>query len=144
MNLQKLKILEMGFNSLTGVAGGIEFENGVSVEPISREQASRLAAAIRCEFVGGSNPSPSGVMAEKIAAETPIVEKMPVSKPVEVKEPEEAPEAPEKVKATYTRESLELLADKKGIVGVRDIADDMDVRSNSIAGLIDGILKKQG
>lgn len=43
----------------------------------------------------------------------------------------------------YTREELEVIADKDGIAGLRLISEPMEVRSKKITELIDGILKAQ-
>jgi len=43
----------------------------------------------------------------------------------------------------HTRETLEAIADKEGIKGLREIADPLGVKSTSIVPLIDAILEKQ-
>lgn len=47
-------------------------------------------------------------------------------------------------KVVHTRESLEAMADEGGIVALRSIGEELDVRSNSITSLITKILKAQG
>jgi hypothetical protein len=46
-------------------------------------------------------------------------------------------------RAVYTREELEKIADDKGIAGLREIADPMGVKDNSIMGLIKEIIQAQ-
>ncbi|NQZ53224.1 MAG: hypothetical protein HRT93_03110 [Piscirickettsiaceae bacterium] len=158
MSLQKLRILELGFNHLTGVAGGIEFKDGLSIEAVTKTQAFRLSAAMRCEFENGGNSSPANVVIENAnmpapsTAEVtlPVVEstadgednRTGVEKYIQ-KMNSQAPKESVKT-AKYTREQLEVVADEKGIVGVREIAGEFGAKSNSIAGLIDAIVTAQG
>jgi hypothetical protein len=55
--------------------------------------------------------------------------------------PPEPESEPEKV---YSKEELEQIADDKGIAGLRAIADPLNVKDNSIAGLIKEIINAQG
>lgn len=55
----------------------------------------------------------------------------------------EGGEATSTTQTTYTREELEKIADEKGIKGLREIADPLGLKSNSIVPLIDSILEKQ-
>jgi hypothetical protein len=57
--------------------------------------------------------------------------------------PAEGGEATSTAQTTYTREELEKIADEKGIKGLREIADPLGLKSNSIVPLIDSILEKQ-
>lgn len=59
----------------------------------------------------------------------------------ETGETDEIPPMPETV---YERAELEKIADEKGIAGLREIADPMGVKDNSINGLIKEILQAQG
>ena len=55
----------------------------------------------------------------------------------------EVTEATSTTPTNYTREELEKIADEKGIKGIREIADPLGLKSNSIVPLIDAILEKQ-
>lgn len=92
-------------------------------------------------------PPPMVIKAEKVEAETEA-EKAQTELNAEVAAMEaaaaaEANIAPDEATVVYTREELELIADDKGIGGLRDIGDKLDAKSNSIEGLIDKILTAQ-
>lgn len=55
----------------------------------------------------------------------------------------EITEATSTTPTNFTREELEKIADEKGIKGIREIADPLGLKSNSIVPLIDAILEKQ-
>lgn len=130
----KLKITEPGWAGYTGPLGYVEFVNGVSVDEVGRADAAALAGIVSIEEVGtGKNPSDSQRMidsrAESLAVDAPVAA---VLEPVVA-----APSA------EHTRESLEAVADASGIKGIREIADPMGLKANSMTELIDKILNKQ-
>lgn len=55
----------------------------------------------------------------------------------------EAPTAPAIPIASWTRETLEVIADEQGIKGLREVADLYGLKDSSINGLIDKILSKK-
>lgn len=150
MELKHLVIEEAGFTKLTGNAGGLDFENGRSVSPVSKEQAARLCAAMRCYFEDGTGAGAANDIVENANTPMPVVEKMPVSKEktgvekyleTQAQKPQEESVVVEGVK--YTRRKLEGIADKEGIAGLRTIAEPLNVKFKSVTDLIGGILRAQ-
>jgi hypothetical protein len=136
--MQHLKILEAGFDKLTGDLGNIEFVDGISVNPVSKGDAHRLCAAVRCEMLDGTNPSPSGELVQGTNTPAPILVPLLVTEPL-VEQGAKVETAVER----YTREGLEVIADDKGIAGLREIAVPLGVKSKSVGELVDQILKAQ-
>ena len=64
--------------------------------------------------------------------------------PVEAKLVDAAPVIADLMAPAYTEEQLAAIADKQGIAGLREIAEPLGVKGNSIAGLISSILKAAG
>lgn len=127
----KVKITEPGWAGFTGQFGQFEFMDGVSVDDIGRADAAYLAGLISVENAdSGKNPSTAQRIIDTYMA--------PAVGPEAAKAPVEA--APV---VTHTKESLEAIADADGIKGVREIADLLGVKGNSIADLIGKVLAAQ-
>jgi len=141
----KLRITEPGFQKLTGPIAEVMFEDGVSVNDVTEDQALRISAAMRCETLEGINPSAAAVLLRSLENRAPVVVEMDrgdvphavveVAKPVEKKVQEPA--------NAWTREQLEAVADKSGIKGLREIAVTFGVKATSIKELIDEVLAEQ-
>ena len=133
--MKHLRILEKGFDKLTGFAGNIEFVDGLSVEAMTDAQASHMCGVMRCEMEDGTNPSIAGLLVANKETAAPVVEEVlkEVVAPVEIAKP--ATIAP-----GFTRASLEKIADKDGIAGIRDIATPLNLKSKSVSELINAIL----
>lgn len=131
-----VKINEPGFDSFNGDIGGIEFENGVSIRDLSPLEVNRLSAAMRVETLEGEQLGVAAAIAAN--RDTPLSNEAERTVTAE-SENANFMQAPE---GSYTRESLGEIADKKGIAGLREIAEPMGVKGVSIAALIDGILEK--
>ena len=124
----QVKLTQPGWEGFCGHLGQVLFENGVSVEDIGRGDAAFLAGILQIEEVGtGRNPSetqrivdqyPNAAVVEKVAVEVPA--------PVEFE--------------SYSKEQLEQIADAKGIKGLREIADSLAIKGQSITELIEKIL----
>lgn len=180
-----IKLVEPGFQSYTGLLGEIEFEEGLSVESLSRAQADRIASSIRVETVEGEGVGSAHDMLDR-SHQAEIAEPLETQEQIDIREDNAeterqlnelaelnadgpvqdgapstlagdlTPEAPVEQEASdapvenavvepakHTAESLGLIADEKGIQGLREIAEALDVKGNSIAKLIEGILAKQ-
>lgn len=136
-----------------GMIGPVWFdEDGVSAE-ISAEEARRFLAVFGGEIVGGlpeDVPSLDAAVAlERVALEeaasVEFFERLRFRHDVA---PEHRAQAPKQEKTaakdgTYTRETLEALADKGGIKAVREVAVKFGVSNKSVVGLIDEILEAQ-
>lgn len=142
----KVRIDEQGFDKYNGDIGGIEFVDGVSVHELSDREVMRLSASMRVvELESGKQQGTSVTLAESRDLEAEVVEKLPIAEPepvVEVQKPVVSEEVANLGK--YTREGLEAIADKQGVAGLREIANNFEVKGRSIVELVDGILKAQG
>lgn len=129
--MTKLKIVEPGWETYTGFLSSTEFVNGESVDHTSQREARRLAASIQIiDIETGKSPSTSQALLDMKDDPAPVA--------TLVNEP--ASSEPSAPASPWTRESLEALADEKGIKGLREIGDQFDVKDTSVAGLIDKIL----
>lgn len=129
----KIKITQPGWGGYTGLLGMVEFVDGVSVDDCSRADASHIGGIVSIEDVEtGRNPSAAQL----------IVDSASVKAPVEVVVVPEKAAAPAGVKV-YSRAELEAIGDARGIKGIRDVSDLMDVKGNSIPLLIEKILQAQ-
>lgn len=161
MDKYRIKIVSGIFASYTGPLGaGFEFVDGVSVEALPTLAAQAIAAEgdayvvdEQGEFVlqdghtlrvtPGAMPYPDTVTESFYRPETQgVVDES--EDHTEVEPPQDAVAAPEESASTYTREDLELIADKTGLRGLREIGDKIDVRGKSIPELIERILLKVG
>lgn len=129
----KLKLTAVGYENFTGLFGTVEYADGVSVEDVMPSTAKRVACVISVEWEDGTKV---GVADALIANQNmPAPNETATVIPVE----------PEKVEVTttaWTEEELGVVADEKGIAGLREIAEPAGIKGNSIAGLIKGIVEK--
>lgn len=127
----KVKITEPGWAGFTGQFGQYEFVDGVSVDDIGRADAAYLSGLISIEdAASGKNPSISQRIIDTYM--------LPASGPQTPVAPTQAAST-----ATYTKESLEAIADTSGIKGIREVADPLGIKGNSIAELIGKVLSAQ-
>jgi hypothetical protein len=123
----KIRLIEPGWENLTGQFGAHEFVDGVSVEDLSKADATHLANIIRVENVDtGANPSDSQKVLDHYNDVAPV-EAVPVKA---------EPPAAVVIDKVYTGAELEALADEQGIKGLREIADKWGIKATSIAKLI--------
>ena len=125
-----LKIKQAGMEGFSDYIGSVEFKDGVSVNPVSQIEAEMLSAIFAFETTEGKDPSQ--------AARYQAVSKG-VEVPVEFK-----PEEPAPIAYDFTRASLEAVADKKGLSGLRPIGEQWGIKSNSISGMIDSLMALTG
>jgi len=129
----KIKITQSGWAGYTGLLGMVDFLDGVSVDEVSRADAAQLGGIVSIEVVGtGANPSASQLIVDSAFIEARVEA---VQQPV-------APDAPA-VKTTFTKESLSVIADASGIKGIREVAEPLGLKGNSISELIEKILLSQ-
>ena len=127
----KVKITEPGWAGFTGQFGQFEFVDGVSVDDIGRADAAYLAGLVSVEDASsGENPSTAQRIIDTYM--TPAVGTEAAKAPVEVV-----------AVVVHTKESLEAIADAGGIKGIREIADTLGVKGNSISDLIGKVLAAQ-
>lgn len=155
----KVRLTQPGWENYTGQLGIVNFVDGLSTEDVPRFNALRISATLLCEGEDGSALSLTQEIIDKADDEAPIMEEHlgtdepetpveeestpePEAEPGPVSEPavEAAPEVGDH--RIWTQAELEAIADEQGIKGVRQIADSLDIRSNSIAGLINEMIAK--
>lgn len=124
-----LRIKQVGMEDFSDYLGSVEFKDGVSVNPVTQQEAERLSGIFAMETTEGKDPSSAALYAAIHKGEEP---------PVVYTE--------EEVKVVYdfTRASLEAVADTKGIIGLRPIGERYGVKSNSIIGMIDSLMALTG
>lgn len=149
----KLKIVQAGFETYTGLFGIVEFKDGISTDHVNHVERAHLCALIACEEFDDSGkeelalthdaaPADQAAQGEQSAADTPAT---PADQTKQDEQPaapaEQASQATGEDKPAYTREALEKIADEKGIGGLREIGDALGVKATSIAKLIEEILE---
>lgn len=124
----KIKITQPGWETFTGNFGSIEFADGVSVGEVSQNEASRVAAVVRVETTEGKDPSMAQLIIDTYSDPAPLETTIA------------AADLPKPEVPSYTADELAAIADKLGIKGLREIADPLGIKANSIAELIGRIL----
>lgn len=149
----KLRLTQAGFETYTGQMGVVMFKDGLSENDVLPIDGIRISAAIGAEWEDGSAANTGQMYLNNM--DTPafigmgesVIEQM-----ADTNEQGEAPQgegegaqAPQPAGATtYTQEQLSQLADEKGIAGLREVADPLNIKGTSIVGLMEAILKAQG
>lgn len=137
-----VKIVEKGFETYNGIIEGVQFENGVSAEPMSQFSAERVGAFMK--IVNADSDEPLGLgyrMANtrsQGSAPRPPLERIVRTKTG--KEKTSIKKQAKQVSYDFTKAQLEDVADKEGINGLRKVADQYDVRGRSIAEIIDSLI----
>ena len=128
----KITITQPGWSGYTGFLGMVEFADGISVEEVSRADAAQLAGIVSVEEVGtGKNPSAAQIIVDSVDNAAPVESTAG-----------EASVAPA-VAALHSKALLEKIADASGIKGIREIADPLGIKGNSISELIEKVLLAQ-
>lgn len=148
--MQRIRIVEPGWDRYTGILGAVEFKDGVSVEPVAKHEINRIGAALRIEGVESGEQENSGVDILRSWSNRAKVENLPRASEKADETPEKTEKdgeseqkADEKPAHVWTEEELAAIADEKGIAGLREIAEPMGVKGRAIAELIREILNKQ-
>lgn len=147
----KLKLIEPGWETYSGVLGSVEFLDGISTAEVSTASARSLAA-IMAVTDADTNIDPGDnakfVSAIELVANYTDLPTLAESQThVAASAKNDAVKAPAKAKKPskeYSREELEVIADKEGISGLRKIGDEFGVKNTSISGLITEILAVAG
>lgn len=159
----RLKIIESNMSNFTGEMSGVVFEDGVSIESVSQRDADRIGAILRCKYL--ENPEAPLGETERMATlrarstgapdvvgqitmreakgEEPATAE-PVTEQTATTEPEPQAEVVERPKTSYTRATLESIADKGGINAIRAIGEPLGIRGREVDKMIDAILASQG
>ena len=132
-----IRIIQAGYEGMNGQLGVFDFVDGVSVQDIPYLAVMQLTALMSVvDEATGDHPSNSPFEVAPVNAASPVEHRAEVAAEVS------APVAPVVV-SLHTKESLEAVADASGIKGIREIADPMGLKDNSIVELIAKILAAQ-
>lgn len=141
----KLRLTAPGWQTYTGQMGVIFFENGLSVADVLPVDAVRVAGVIGAEWEDGRPANVSQIYLDNMQTEAAIAkDNREPEAPVEAKLADAAPLVADLMAPTYTEDQLAEIADKSGIAGLREIAEPLGIKGNSIAGLVAAILKTAG
>lgn len=166
----RVKITQKGWETYSSDLGGVQFENGVSMGELSRQEALSLGAFIAVveldehgNELGTVSPAEELLKVSKMSARvdrsTQVNERIQ-TKPTDTREIENltdtvaddpilearmlqaaAEKAPSETKV-YSQADLEAIASASGIKGLRDVAPE-GVKNVSVKGLIAKILAHQ-
>ena len=148
----QIKLMEVGMHAFTGDIGGINFVDGISVDPISRADMDRLACVMRVEIVAEGDekahvPTNVSILDRSQSAEVVAPRETQTDEARKAEEADRAAKnkapAPQAYEKSYTRAELEEIADDTGMPGLREIGGPRGVTDRSIAGLIEAILEDQ-
>lgn len=134
----KLKLVEPGYENMTGLFGVVEFKDGVSVGDVSERDAVRISASVRTVWEDGTQANPAARLLEMADTGAPQQEQLARGNDDAAPEQTATVEQSETAQTgpAYSVEELEALADEKGIKGIRAIADPLGIKGTSVADLI--------
>lgn len=115
----KLKLTQPGYEYMNGAMGITEFIDGVSVGDVHPHDARNIAISIGCEWEDGTSPNPAQSLLDNMTVQAVVVE-----------------EGEKETPHAFSIESLEAVADKDGIKGLREIATPLGITGTSIKDLI--------
>jgi hypothetical protein len=127
----------------TAQMGAVFFENGVSTADVSHKDATRIAAVYACEWEDGTNPSVSQFLLDHM--HTPAVTTSATTPAEQPARTTPVPAAPAReAQKVWNEAELAAIADEKGIAGLREIAEPLNLKGNSIRALLEAIVKATG
>lgn len=140
----KLRLTQAGFENYTGQMGVVWFENGLSTTDVKPIDAIRISAAIGADWEDGSaaNVGDMYLNSMNVPAYVGMADR-PIEEPVTYSEQSVVKASGDPGGVVWTEEALAKIADERGIAGLREVADPLNVKGTSIVGLIAGILKAQ-
>lgn len=150
MTNKHIKIVQSGYENLTGPLGPYDFVDGVSTAPLPQATRDRLAAAFTMvEIEEDGSETPAGIAHRLVAQATMTQAVMPETQ--RQTEAEKLAEQKMLIEAklssnegeAWSREQLEDVLSKKGISGLREIGDRFGVKSRKAVDLLNLILKAQ-
>lgn len=121
----KLRLIQKGYENFNGLLGVTEFKDGVSVNDVPPREATNIGMSIKTEWEDKTDPNPAQNLLNHMHTKAG--------------EQAEAPAA-SATAGEHTQESLETIADEKGIKGLREIAEPLGIKGTSIKELISEIL----
>lgn len=143
----KLRLTAPGFETYTGQMGVINFVDGLSTDDVLPIDAVRVAGIIGAEWEDGAPANVSQIYLDNAHTPAPTDEEQRVVVTPDAPRSNDIDAAKEiaaEVGVTYTEEELAKIADARGIAGLREIADPLGLKGNSISGLMQAILRAAG
>lgn len=139
MKAQRIRIVEAGWSTYSDYFYGVKFENGLSVEPVTPQEATAIGSFIRIEAMDDGKQAGGAEQYKDLKTK-----KAEVTKTVEVNPADLVSTSTGTGRKRHTRAELEAIADQRGIAGIREIADQYGVKGRGIVELITEILAAQG
>lgn len=149
----KLRLTQPGFENYSGQMGVLNFVEGLSTTGVRAIDAVRMAAVMNCEWEDGSSPNVAQSLLDNANTPAPMFVsgeagqhdlESQTAADLDAEEKRVAGGDIPKTSDAWTEERLAIVADKDGIKGLREIADPLGIKGNSIRDLIVAIVKKQG
>jgi hypothetical protein len=153
---KRIKITQPGWEGFTGEFGMVVFADGVSEDLVSPRQFNVIAATIAVEEVdeAGEHVGLPGIQDNMKGAAVigaPVLTELPRATDEDAKAEAKRDAAQAKAPAPvdplavvyHTKADLEAVAEKKGIHGLREIAEPHGVKGRSINELVKEILKAE-
>jgi hypothetical protein len=133
----KLRLTALHYEKYTGQMGITDFVDGLSTADVLPNVGARMAAVMNCEWEDGTAANVGQVYMDNLHMQAPVESEQKAK----AQEEEEVAKAYATKLPTYTEEQLGTIADEEGIAGLRTIAEPFGLKSNSIGGLIELIVK---
>ncbi|MGV1754837.1 hypothetical protein [Agrobacterium sp. CG674] len=149
MEMKKLKVATSRMAGYTGVLGPVRFTDGVSDEFLPRHIRDRMAASMEfIEIDADGSETPAGAQYRLLVDTQERAPKMDgLARQTEAEKAKEISDnvvaSSKKLPPLETRATLEALAEKSGIKGLREIGSKWNVKHRSIPTLIEMILDAQ-
>lgn len=146
--MARIKIIQPGWEGFTGDIGQTAFEDGVSVEHVTQRQINIIGASLTLVTVDedgdetGEDPRVQHALITETALRAPVLEGLAVATDADMKAgTANLPDASTVV--FHTQAELETIASAKGLAGLREITDALNVKARSINEAIRIILKTE-
>lgn len=144
--MHKLRITQAGMQNFTGHFG-VEFVDGVSIDPVDRNRADHISALVQVEVIDdvGEGIGQAGVAARLVGGATIALEatQLATATDAELEEERKREKLAFQPPKLYTADELQVIADEGGIAAIRVIAEPWNVKDRAISNLMREILKAQ-
>lgn len=157
-----MKIDQQGWHKFDGLFCGVVFEGGISTRELTDQEIKRIGGIIKLVTADDEarqvGPSVDNIKYKSVSApvsgkgkkpdfEGPVIEPDPpiITEPSEDDDltPPPAPEPLPEESLKYSRETLNKIAEEKGIKGIREVAKLYNVKGVQISNMIEDILLAQ-
>lgn len=143
-----LRIVQKGFENYTGPIHMYDFVDGVSTEPMSRNERDRISACFQCTEIAENGKEKSAGVASRLVSDT--LERAPKVEALDRQSDDDKAAEDEDVKnrvgenvEILTEDELDKIIDEGGINALREIADKWNVKDRSIPVLRQKVLDAQ-